>query len=96
MTLDRLAHKMDAQFDKLARATQQEFQAVRTDVKAEVSAVREDVTILRRDLDEGFRSVALTLKEVVHEMKELRAMDAELTELRIRVKRLEKKLGIAA
>jgi hypothetical protein len=37
-----------------------------------------------------------TLKAIHEDVKDLRAVDAELTALRVRVTRLEKKLGLAA
>jgi hypothetical protein len=110
MTLDHLARmlqtgfqktdhrfaQVDGQFDKLAAAAHLEFQAIRRDMatSAEANLLREDLRILRTDVEDGFRSLTPTLKELLAEVQELRAMDAELTELRVRVKRLEKKAGI--
>lgn len=87
---------METRFENLAGGALQEFQAIRHDMatSAEVTVLREDLTILRRDAEEGFRAMTATLKATLEEVKELRAMDAELTELRVRVKRLEKKVGI--
>ena len=89
--------EVDGQIEKLAGFANEEFVAIRNDMatKAEVGVLREDLRILRTDMEGGFQTLGATLKELLAEVRELRAMDAELTDLRMRVKRLEKKLGIA-
>ena len=54
----------------------------------------EDHSILRRDTEEGFRAVTGALKTIEEELKDLKGMDAELTALRLRVARVERKVGL--
>ena len=58
-------------------------------------APSDEVVLLRKDVEEGFRSTAATLKAIHEEIKDLRGMDAEITALRMRMTRVERKVGLA-
>ncbi len=107
MTLDRLGRmvklgfenthrrfaKVDARFDTLAAAAHREFEVIRSEMATaqDVSVLKEDLGILQRDVHEGLSQVTATLKAIHEDVKDLRAVDAELTALRVRVTRLESK-----
>jgi hypothetical protein len=90
--------RVDASFETLAGAAHREFEIIRSEMATtqDVSVLKEDLRILQRDVHEGFLQVTATLKAIHGDVKDLRTVDAELTALRIRVTRLEKKLGMAA
>ncbi len=81
----------------LARLLQREFRALRTEMatKTELAALKEDLTLLRKDTETGFLAVAQSLKAIHGELKDLKGMDAELTSLRLRVARVERKVGLS-
>ena len=85
--------------DKLARMIQREFASVHKRIdevasKQDVVRLREDQGILRRDTEEGFSAITSALKAIQEELKDLKGMDAELTTLRLRVARVERKVGL--
>ena len=85
--------------DKLARMIQRELALVHkrfdeTASKQDLVPLREDLGILRRDTEEGLRAVTGALKAIQEELKDLKGMDAELTALRLRVARVERKVGL--
>ena len=84
---------------KLARMVQREFATIHkrfdeTASKQDLAPLREDLGILRRDTEEGLRAVTGALKAIQEELKDLKGMDAELTALRLRVARVERKVGL--
>jgi hypothetical protein len=84
---------------KLARMIQREFASIHkrfdeTASKQDLAPLREDLGILRRDTEEGLRAVTGSLKAIQEELKDLKGMDAELTALRLRVARVERKVGL--
>ena len=85
---------------KLARMIQLEFALIHkrfdeTASKQDLAPLREDLGILRRDTEEGHRAVTGALKAIQEELKDLKGMDAEFTALRLRVARVERKVGLA-
>lgn len=89
MTLDALARMVKLGFDDTP--TKAEFATVSKDV----AVLKEDLATLRRDTEAGFTSVAHSLKEIREELKDLKGMDAEITSLRERLVRVERKLGLS-
>ena len=97
-TQERLLEATQHQFsllndhlDSLARAALQEFNAMRTEMATADHLIR-----LRTDLNERLMSLDASVREIRGDLNELRSLDVELTELRLRIRRLEKKTGIAA
>ena len=89
---------------KLARMIQREFthvhgrldEVVRTmATKEELAATREELGLLRKDTEAGFAGIIYTLKIMQKEIEELKGMDAELTSMRLRLARVERKVGLA-
>lgn len=91
--------------EKLARMSQQEFTAIRGEVKDGFAKVgerfgkmEEDIGILRRDVESGFNSVGEVLKLMREDLKEIKTnvitTHEDYAELRARVERLEKKVGV--
>ncbi len=81
----------------LARMVQREFASLHKrfdEVSSDIGGLHEDHGILRRDAEEGFRAITGVLKIMQEELKELKGMDAELTTLRLRVARVERKVGL--
>ncbi len=66
--------------------------ATRQDLKALAS--KEELALLRRDTEAGFGAVAQALKAMQEELKDLTGMDAELTTIRLRLARVERKIGL--
>lgn len=96
-----MAKSQKMTIEKLARMSQREFVAVgeRFDkVDKRFDRVHEDIDILRRDMDAGFQSIAEVLKLMREDLKEIKGnvitMNEDYTELRARVVRLEKKVGL--
>ncbi len=88
--------------DKLARMSQREFVSVsdrfdRADKRFD--KVDEDLGILRRDTNAGFASVGEVLKLMRDDLKDIKGnvitVNEDYTELRARVGRLEKKVGLS-
>lgn len=93
MTIDDLAAAVQQEFRVIheGMATKEGLEALRDDV----DTLRQDASILQRDMTEGFRGTTAVLKQIHEELKDLKGMDAELTALRIRLARVEKKVGLA-
>lgn len=92
-----MAKKMT--LDRLASITQREFRAVHGDI----SNLRGEVSNLRRDMESGFRIIADTLELIRQEFADMKrsfslitsAMSSDMVELRRRVERLERKIGLS-
>jgi len=91
--------------DKLGQMSQREFLSIheemgefREEVKGEFGRVHEDIQILRRDTEAGFGTLAEILKSVRADLKDIKSdvatVNEDYRELRIRVERLEKKVGL--
>ena len=91
--------------EKLARMSQNEFTNIRSEMKEGFSSVRkefdvvhEDIGTLRRDMESGFQSVGEVLKLMRDDLKDIKGgvitMHEDYAELRARVTRLEKKVGL--
>lgn len=85
--------------DKLARMSQSEFTAVRSEVREGFNRVGEDIGILRRDMEAGFGALAEILKAIRSDLKEIKSdvttVNLDYAELKTRVERLEKKVGLS-
>ena len=92
-----MAKKMT--LDRLAVITQREFKVVHGDV----SNLRGEVSNIRRDMEIGFRAVADTLELIRQYFADMKrsfsiithATSSGMAELRRRVERLERKIGLA-
>lgn len=87
-------------YNRLARMIQRGFAETETkqDIKtldSKITATNEDLALLRGDTEAGFREIIHTLKAIQKEIEELKGMDAELTSLRLRLARVERKVGLA-
>jgi len=93
ITIDELAQMVERGFAETS--SKKDTWLFREEVEQQFKVVIEDVALLRRDTEAGLSGIAATLKAIQGEIKELRAMDAEMTALRLRVERLERKVGIS-
>ncbi|MBI2048866.1 MAG: hypothetical protein HY434_00750 [Candidatus Liptonbacteria bacterium] len=98
-----MAKKKNNREDKLARMLQREFAAIHrrfdeTVTKKELESLREelkeDVATLRRDMEVGFLGIIHTLKAIQEELKELKGLGIEVASLKVRLARVERKVGI--
>ena len=82
---------------KLARMIQREFTHVhrRLDEIVQTMATKQELELLRKDMEAGFLGIIHTLKTMQKEIEELKGMDAELTSMRLRLARVERKVGLA-
>ncbi|MDP3948550.1 MAG: hypothetical protein Q8Q17_01220 [bacterium] len=84
--------------DNLAQMSQREFLAVgeRFDkVDGEFVKVHEDARILRRDMEAGFGELNSGVKEIMTKLNDIQGDVIEIHDLRGRVERLEKKVGLS-
>lgn len=81
--------------EKLARMSQNEFTAIRVEVKEGFERSREDMNILRRDMEAGFSGVSHGMKAILEKLNSLQNDVVETHDLRSRVERLEKKVGLS-
>lgn len=85
--------------DQLARMSQNEFTAIRSEVKEGFEKAKEDTDLLRRDMEAGFQSLAEILKLMREDVKDIKGgvitINEDYSELRARVGRLEKKVGLS-
>jgi len=92
--------------EKLARMSHGEFTAIRSEMKEGFDNVGErfdkvegDIGILRRDMESGFGALAEILKEIRSDVKEVKSdvvtVNLDYAELKTRVERLEKKVGLS-
>ena len=88
--------------EKLAQMSQREFLSIheeiggfREEVKGEFGRVHEDIGILRRDVEIGFGALSSGMKEVLIKLNEIQQDVIELHDLRARIERLEKKVGLS-
>jgi|SRR3989344_5063622 len=83
--------------EKLARMSQNEFTAIRSDtseLKDGLRNIKEDIGILRRDMEAGFEGVSHGMKAIMKKLNAIQADVIEIHDLRSRVERLEKKVGL--
>ena len=84
--------------DTLALISQKEFLAIHGEIVETKRELKEDITLLRRDTEAGFSSLAEILKEIHADVKDIKSdvitAHEDYQELRIRIDRLEKKVGI--
>ena len=88
--------------EKLGQMSQREFLSIggRFDkVDERFDKVDEDARLLRRDMEAGFGALAEILKSIRADLKDIKSdvatVNEDYQELRIRVERLEKKVGLA-
>jgi len=75
-------------------ATKQELQAAKDDLGGRVERLSEDVKILRNDMEAGFQAITNSMAAIVDKLNLIRQDIVELHDLRARVERLEKKVGL--
>ncbi len=87
--------------EKLANMSQREFVAIRSEIKEgfdgvheEMGTMKEDIGILRRDMEAGFQGVSEGMKAIMVKLNSIQADVIEIHDLRGRVERLEKKVGL--
>lgn len=87
--------------DKLARMVQRGFEENKKDsqkTNERIDRLAEhtsgEILLLRRDMDAGFQAVAQVLKQMREDIKSL-DYGPEVIELRARLERLERKVGIS-
>lgn len=75
---------------------QREFTAISNEMKEGFAqtANKEDLRILRNDMEAGFHAVTETMKSIVEKLDVIREDVIEIHDLRARVERLEKKVGL--
>ena len=84
--------------DKLAQMSQREFLSIHEEfgkVHEEFSRVHEDARILRRDMEAGFGELNSGIKQVMTKLDDIQSDVIEIHDLRGRVERLEKKVGLS-
>ena len=81
--------------ETLAEMSQREFSAVRSEMDSGFRKVHEDNSILRRDMEAGFHGLSSGMKIIIGQLKEIREDVIELHDLRSRIERLEKKMGLS-
>ncbi len=94
--------------EKLANISQREFIAIRSEVKegfgnvheeigslrSDMGIMREDLGILRRDMEAGFQGMGDGMKAIMVKLNSIQEDVIEIHDLRSRVERLEKKVGL--
>ena len=87
--------------DHLAQMSQREFSGIHEEVKRgfyktaeEFGSVHEDIRILRNDMEAGFHELSGGMKIIIGQLKEIREDVIELHDLRSRIERIEKKVGL--
>ena len=88
--------------EKLASMSQREFTAIRSEVHGGFRGVAgrfdradENVGILRRDMEAGFSGISEGMKAIMNKLNSIQEDVIEIHDLRSRVERLEKKVGLA-
>jgi CHAD domain-containing protein len=94
--------KIGVTVDKLARMTQDGFTDLRGEmrkgfgsVSEEMGTTREDIRILRNDMEAGFQTVSASMATIIEKLNLIREDVVQTHDLRARVERLEKKVGLA-
>ena len=77
--------------EKLAAMSQREFLAI----GGRFDKVDEDTALLRRDVEAGFTGVSEGMKAIMAKLNSIQEDVIEIHDLRGRVERLEKKVGLA-
>jgi hypothetical protein len=89
--------------EDLAQMSQREFAAIRDDLRAgfarmatreELGGLNDDLTLLRKDMESGFEGVRHDMKAMSAQMRTIQEDVIELHDLRSRIERLEKKVGL--
>lgn len=91
MTIDKLARTSQREFTEVHG----EFADVRKEMREGFSKVDEDMSILRRDMEAGFSGMSEGMKTILEKLNSLQADVVETHDLRSRVERLEKKVGLS-
>jgi hypothetical protein len=96
MTLEKLARLVTEGFDGTASkeeltATKEELGELRTHVDEEFGSVRSELSMLRDEVTSQLKQITLVLGPLV---RGVAGMEIDLRELRSRVNRLERKVGI--
>lgn len=74
--------------------SQTEFTAIRSEMKDGFGTMKEDITIFRRDMAAGFQGVSEGMKAILIKLNSIQEDVIEIHDLRARVERLEKKVGL--
>jgi polyhydroxyalkanoate synthesis regulator phasin len=104
MTMERLAAMAQREFAAVRKETgemrlelKEDINVLREDVnvlREDVNVLREDVNVLRRDTEAGFAGVSHGMQEIMEKLNQIQADVVEIHDLRGRVERLEKKVGL--
>ena len=76
--------------ERLARISQREFASI----GERFDKVDDEINLLRRDMDAGFLGVSQGMKTILAKLNEIQEDVIEIHDLRSRVERLEKKVGL--
>ena len=80
--------------NELARMSQREFLGVRAEMHAGFIEVNSKIYGLQNTVEAGFESMSQTMKTILSELRIVREDVVELHDLRSRIERLEKKVGL--
>ncbi|MDO8516337.1 MAG: hypothetical protein Q7S28_03745 [bacterium] len=81
--------------EKLAQMSQGEFTAIRGEAAEFRQETNENFRVMRNDMEAGFQSVSHGMKLILDKLNSLQNDVIETHDLRSRVERLEKKVGLA-
>ena len=87
--------------EKLGQMNQREFLSIheeiggfREEVHEEFGRVHEDAQISRRDMEAGFNAISENMRVIIEKLNSIQEDVIELHDLRARIERLEKKVGL--
>lgn len=83
--------------EKLAAMSQRQFLQIRDEMsgmKGEMAGMKEEMHLLRRDVEAGFGALSSGMKAVMDKLNDIQKDVIEIHDLRSRVERLEKKVGL--
>ena len=63
-------------------------------VDERLGRVEENVRVVKNDMDAGFQAVSSSMREIIEKLNSIHADVIEIHDLRARVERLEKKVGL--
>ena len=91
MTIERLAKMSQHEFVEIRG----EFDRTRKEMRDGFAKVNEDNSILRRDMEHGFGAMSHGMKAIMEKLNSIQEDVIEIHDLRGRVERLEKKVGLS-
>lgn len=80
--------------DKLAVMVQHGFESMDKKVDERFDHVEEDIRILRNDMEAGFQTLTAAMKSLTEQINLIHEELLEMHDFRVRLERLEKKVGL--